>query len=206
MSFQRRGQAALSIIQSAQVPPVEWLVYSFLSCFNLSNDSVLIACSMRQASFSAVFGSTPASISIAEKNWCFSSVISATERLASVKIRKRRSSIRRNPFARREATAWHHLASIPPDAVLHPQTVPPPFSSEGVGSLPDNLPLTHALPIPSLLVHPATAMVLSQVQTFFSWEGYCLNSIKQKNSVSKKYFRPAVRILKLSKSFKNPVD
>ena len=95
-----------------------------------------------------------------------------------------------------------HLASIPPDAVLHPQTVPPPFSSEGVGSLPDNLPLTHALPIPSLLVHPATAMVLSQVQTFFSWEGYCLNSIKQKNSVSKKYFRPAVRILKLSKSFK----
>src|SRR5699024_104355 len=95
-----------------------------------------------------------------------------------------------------------HLASIPPDAVLHPQTVPPPFSSEGVGSLPDNLPLTHALPIPSLLVHPATATVLSQVQTIFSWEGDCLNSIKQKNSVSKKYFRPAVRILKLSKSFK----
>ena len=80
MSFKRRGQAALATIQSAQAPSAERLVYSFLSCFNLSKDSVLIACSMRQASFSAVFGSTPASISIAEKNWCFSSVISATER------------------------------------------------------------------------------------------------------------------------------
>ena len=128
-----QGQAALSIIQSAQVPPVEWLVYSFLSCFNLSKDSVLIACSMRQASFSAVFGSTPASISIAEKNWCFSSVISATERPASVKIRKRRSSFAEILSHAERQPRGIHLASIPPDAVLHPQTVPPPFSSEGVG-------------------------------------------------------------------------
>lgn len=70
------------------------LAYSAYSCsctaasFSRSKLSSLIMCSIRQASASAVLGSTPAAISCSVKKQCRSKIFSATSRPTSVRWRK----------------------------------------------------------------------------------------------------------------------